>query len=91
MIINIVPVILVFFGWSIESFFYYYILESIVIGIFTIVQFVSASAKPTWNQQTGKKNNPVVSIIVSIFFSLWFVVHFGGIAMLLFWAISSLL
>ncbi len=75
-IVNLIPVYGVWFeGWNAAQVFLVYCLETVIIGIFTVVKLacVTLIVKPRdeWNAGKG-------SVMVSgLFFILFFIVHYG--------------
>lgn len=75
-IVNLIPVYGVWFeGWNAAQVFLVYCLETVIIGLFTVVKLacVTLIVKPRdeWNAGKG-------SVMVSgLFFILFFIVHYG--------------
>jgi hypothetical protein len=72
---NLVPIAGVLFGdWSAEQVFLAYCLETIIIGIFTLVKLGIATAfrKNDYWENNGKK-----TLVSGIFFMFFFIVHYG--------------
>lgn len=75
-IVNLIPVYGVWFeGWNAAQVFLVYCLETVIIGLFTVVKLacVTLIVKPRDEWNAGKS-----SVIVSgLFFILFFIVHYG--------------
>ena len=75
-IVNLIPVYGVWFeGWNAAQIFLVYCLETVIIGLFTVIKLacVTLIVKPRdeWNAGKG-------SVMVSgLFFILFFIVHYG--------------
>ncbi|MBL0181922.1 MAG: hypothetical protein IPP96_06345 [Chitinophagaceae bacterium] len=75
-IVNLIPVYGVWFeGWNAAQIFLVYCLETVIIGLFTVIKMacVTLLVKPRDEWQSGK-----VTVMASgIFFILFFIVHYG--------------
>lgn len=75
-IVNLVPVYGVWFeGWNAAQIFLVYCLETVIIGLFTVVKMacITLFIKPRDEWNTGRS-----SVMVSgLFFILFFIVHYG--------------
>ncbi|MBI1344022.1 MAG: hypothetical protein GC171_13905 [Terrimonas sp.] len=90
-IVNLIPVAGVwFFGWEARSIFIVYALETVLIGLFTILKLgvvTLVKGKDQWS------NNGQTSQQSGIFFILFFIAHYGlfvAIQMGLFLSISGI-
>ena len=88
---NLVPVYgVIFLGWSAQSVFLVYCVETIIIGVFTLLRLlITGIVKKldTWN------NNGAVSQMPAWVFMLFFLLHYGlfvAVQMSLFFAVTGI-
>ena len=92
-IVNLIPVYGVWFeGWDAASVFLVYCMETVIIGLFTVVKLASVTmlVKPRDEWQAGK---PAV-MATGLFFILFFIVHYGIFVFVqtqIFFAVSGLI
>jgi len=91
-IVNLIPVYGVWFeGWNAAQIFLVYCLETVIIGLFTVIKMacVTLLVKPRDEWQSDK-----VTVMASgIFFILFFIVHYGIFVFVqtqIFFAVSGL-
>ncbi|MBC7848962.1 MAG: hypothetical protein H7Y31_04470 [Chitinophagaceae bacterium] len=74
--VNLIPVWGVWFeGWDPREVFFVYCLETVIIGLFTLVRFaIAGSVKKTdvWN-----KTETTVTKMPTLFFMVFFLIHYG--------------
>src|SRR5687767_13486932 len=72
--VNLIPIIGVcFWGWNAKEMFLVYCLESVIAGLYTIVQMLFttwARKKDVWDEKTSK-------VVSGYFFILFFIFHYG--------------
>jgi len=72
---NLVPVAGAwFFGWSVVEVFIVYALETIIVGLFTIIKLLAATVAKrtdTWYNQGSQQQ------VSGLFFIFFFIMHFG--------------
>ena len=83
-LVNIVPLVGVFLGWSLFSVLFFYWFESLVIGFFNIFKMLIAPAFPTWyNKQSRllpssiKLVSRLLSLPFKLFIIFFFIIHYG--------------
>ena len=92
-IANLIPVIGVWFwDWNAKEVFLVYCLETIIIGIFTLLKMfiagISGRATDTWETTSGSKTKQPFW-----FFMLFFLMHYGlfvGVQMGIFFSVSDI-
>jgi hypothetical protein len=90
-IANLLPVYGVWFeGWNAKEVFLVYCLETIIIGLFTLVKLGVATAvrKRDWWENNGAK-----TMMSGLFFMLFFLVHYGlfvGVQTSIFFSVISI-
>ena len=77
-LVNLIPLAGVFFGWSVLSILLFYWFESFAVGFFNVIKMYIAPVIPKGRVNNSPFQGKLAAIITKLIFPQFFMVHYGG-------------
>jgi|SRR3989338_1956555 len=76
-LVNLVPLVGMFLGWSLFSVLFFYWFESLVIGFFNIFKMLIAPAFPAKSYEKARPLSKLLFLLPKLFTIFFFTIHYG--------------